>query len=975
MKNAFPRSVAEWSALLLTTAIFSFAALIVPTPVWPASSARDADKLLVVDCMLPGQVRRLGSGVTYLTPRRPIKTSASTCEIRGGEYTAYDRANFATALKIWLPQAKDGDAKAQTYVGEIFEKGLGVAPDYETAAAWYRKAAEQGHSAAQINLGSLYERGLGVPRDPTEALNWFRRASGLVGDTLVFASTLQETVSAKDQEIATLRAESEQRRAQAEALTQKLTQAERALKESKRDLRSTRSKLGEIRSQLQRNQEPATDTRAKEAELKRLQDTIQRRDAELEAQRAKIASIESKLAQRDAAVDRLQRDTEQQQALLQKQLRTSERELADLRSSLEQAERQLRGSQAQLRRETRDAALSEKLELAEQRSVQLEDQLRAHEAHTRTLRRDLEEAQRKLDLTRAQMQQAGTKESEVTARLAETETEKRQISSKLEGARAQARATQDLLVEARTELARALSSARSDNASLVRRIEAQAADKDRMEARLLAQEQERESVQQQIATLQQDLALSKLESERRQNELLSQKIRFDAEREKLQQARNGLMAQLREEKADSERERSAMEKKLAEQEARYAQALKEQERRVAEQERLYDALKEQISGQDREPEETLAAAGDGPTIELIDPPLAFMRGTENPFATLRSDIDYREIVGRVTAPSGLLAFSINDRNAEISDNGMFKIEVPIADEETQVRLVAVDTQGRRSSLDFVLKRQDVQPVAVPESGRPQRPLKVPGLGRYHALVIGNNSYKGGMQKLSAARNDAEEIEKILKQRYGFKTKLLLDADRYEIMSALNALRENLTDDDNLLIYFAGHGVIEKTASGEARGYWLPVDAEPNNNANWISNTAVTEIIETIPAKHVLIVADSCYSGTLSSAPVARVLPDMPTEAKLRHIGVLAKARARIVIASGGLRPVIDHVGGKHSVFAQAFLETLQGNPEVIDVWGLYRSIRERMQRVTRQLGIDQEPQYAAMKHAGHGGGVFFFSPS
>lgn len=258
----------------------------------------------------------------------------------------------------------------------------------------------------------------------------------------------------------------------------------------------------------------------------------------------------------------------------------------------------------------------------------------------------------------------------------------------------------------------------------------------------------------------------------------------------------------------------------------------------------------------------------------------------------------------------------------------------------------------------------------------RRPLaNVPGLGRYHALVIGNNEYKGGMQKLTAARNDAEEIAKILKKNYGFKTKLLLDADRYEIMSALNELREKLSEEDNLLIYFAGHGIIEKTSGGESRGYWLPVNAEQSSNANWISNTAVTEIIETIPAKHVLIVADSCYSGTLSSAPVARMLPDMPIDAKLRHIAVLAKARARIVIASGGLRPVIDHVGGNHSVFAQAFLETLRENSEVIDVWGLYRSIREKMDRVTRQLGLDQEPQYAAMKHAGHGGGVFFFSPT
>ena len=103
----------------------------------------DADKLYIVDCLLPGQIRRLGSMVTYITERRPIKTTAVDCEIRGGEYVAYDRANYATSLNIWLPKAQSGDPEAQAYTGEIYEKGLGVQPDYKMAADWYRKASAQ----------------------------------------------------------------------------------------------------------------------------------------------------------------------------------------------------------------------------------------------------------------------------------------------------------------------------------------------------------------------------------------------------------------------------------------------------------------------------------------------------------------------------------------------------------------------------------------------------------------------------------------------------------------------------------------------------------------------------------------------------------------------------------------------------------------------------------------------------------------
>jgi hypothetical protein len=116
--------------------------------------ARDASGLYVVDCLLPAQVKRLGT-LTYLGPRRPVKSTAQECEIRGGEYVSYDRADLATSLRVWLPLAQEGDKTAQTYVGEIYEKGLGVQPDYQLAAAWYRKAADQGYPRAQINLGHL----------------------------------------------------------------------------------------------------------------------------------------------------------------------------------------------------------------------------------------------------------------------------------------------------------------------------------------------------------------------------------------------------------------------------------------------------------------------------------------------------------------------------------------------------------------------------------------------------------------------------------------------------------------------------------------------------------------------------------------------------------------------------------------------------------------------------------------------------
>src|SRR6266566_2986925 len=104
------------------------AGLAAPNPmVAMVDDRQNADRLLIVDCLLPGQVRQLGTGV------------------------AYNRSNYSTALKVWLPTAQSGDKVAQTNVGEIYEKGLGTAPDYASAALWYQKAADQGYARALIN--------------------------------------------------------------------------------------------------------------------------------------------------------------------------------------------------------------------------------------------------------------------------------------------------------------------------------------------------------------------------------------------------------------------------------------------------------------------------------------------------------------------------------------------------------------------------------------------------------------------------------------------------------------------------------------------------------------------------------------------------------------------------------------------------------------------------------------------------------
>jgi len=106
--------------------------------------------------------------------------------------------------------------------------------------------------------------------------------------------------------------------------------------------------------------------------------------------------------------------------------------------------------------------------------------------------------------------------------------------------------------------------------------------------------------------------------------------------------------------------------------------------------------------------------------------------------------------------------------------------------------------------------------------------------KYFAIIIGNQSY-GHLPKLKTPIADAKAVNEILKNQYGFETKLLIDARRKDILSTINDFRKKLSSKDNLLIYYAGHGEFDKTAD---RSYWLPVDAQRDDPVDWISATDI-----------------------------------------------------------------------------------------------------------------------------------------
>jgi uncharacterized caspase-like protein len=621
----------------------------------------DADSLLIVDCLLPPRIRKLGRHTLIPTPRKPIKTSAVDCEIRGGEYVAYDRADYATALRIWLPAAAEGDADAQLYVGEIYEKGLGVAPDYAKAASWYLQASEQGSARAQINLGHLYERGLGVDRDVATAVSWYRRASGLEAHGLDFLPAAAPDVPSSP--------------------------------------------------------DPSPDAGANAQE-------------ELTALRAEL------------------------------------QELRRARSDAEATSNSLREQLAGLRQQT----------------VEDEAALTARETAVERL------------------------ESELTAR--ETEVTDR---------------------EEEVEVLRA-------------RIE------------------------------------------------------------KLQRSRE------------------------------------ESRGRVG-------------------PPVVLA----GPTIDIIEPPVPPSNATR--VIPVETPVEERLVVGRVDAPAGLVTLLVNDRETAIDSQGIFRTGVPIAEHATKVTVVAIDGQGKRTEREllFELRADERDSKAATVSERPRIDF-----GNYVALVIGNNEYRE-LRNLETAINDAEAVTVLLERKYGFSVQLLTNADRYQILSALNDLRKSLTEKDNLLIYYAGHGDLDEV---NVRGHWLPVDAESSSTANWISTLSISELLNAMSARHVLVVADSCYSGALTRASLARLDAGMTPEARGTWIRAMAKGHSRTALTSGGLRPVLDGGGGgRHSVFARRFVDVLEENGDVLDGHRLFQAVSAAVAYAAEGAAFEQVPEYGTIQFAGHESGA------
>ena len=239
------------------------------------------------------------------------------------------------------------------------------------------------------------------------------------------------------------------------------------------------------------------------------------------------------------------------------------------------------------------------------------------------------------------------------------------------------------------------------------------------------------------------------------------------------------------------------------------------------------------------------------------------------------------------------------------------------------------------------------------------------LGNNIALLIGINNYEQ-LSPLQTPIRDVLKIGGILRDKYDFKIDNLENPTRAQILKKLNYYKGILESDDNFFIYYAGHGIYE-----EDEGFWLPKDADREDDTNWISNNYLKRKLKTYKSTNILVMADSCFSGSLTRGINFKNIEgseENPYE-------IFLNTKSRIVISSGSNEPVFDGGGGGNSIFARVLIDTLNNYKKPFTSMKLYDDIRQKVMQSSIEMGDPQTPLYGTLLSSGHKGPDFVFSPN
>ncbi len=264
-----------------------------------------------------------------------------------------------------------------------------------------------------------------------------------------------------------------------------------------------------------------------------------------------------------------------------------------------------------------------------------------------------------------------------------------------------------------------------------------------------------------------------------------------------------------------------------------------------------------------------------------------------------------------------------------------EVSLTLGPNEMRVEAVTVSGKKIQSSLDIVY---DISKA------------------KYYALVIAVEQYDDpNINDLDNPINDAERFIKVLGAEYNFEQEninFLKNPSKADIIGTLHKMRSVVGSEDNLLIYYAGHGHYDEEMQ---TGYWLPRDASRDNPVDWLPNTDLTNYLNVLKTKHTLLIADACFSGGI-----------FKTRAAFNNayaVEKLYRLNSRKAMTSGALSEVPDE-----SKFVYYLIKRLEQNTKkYLSSEQLYVSLKDAVMQ-----NSDNVPQFGTIQKVGDEGGDFIF---
>ena len=316
------------------------------------------------------------------------------------------------------------------------------------------------------------------------------------------------------------------------------------------------------------------------------------------------------------------------------------------------------------------------------------------------------------------------------------------------------------------------------------------------------------------------------------------------------------------------------------------------------------------------------------------------------------------VKGSVVDESGIFDVIVNGTSVVPGNDGVFEIIVALKMGRNDIVIRAIDIYKNSVERRFIVFRKE-SPNQKVASDTEELDLifDAPRAPKYYALIVGVNEYPDpGIASLDKPISDAAKLAMVLVEKYTFDARdivFLKNPTRSQMIDELDRMTRRISKDDNLLIFYAGHGYFDTETEF---GYWLPSDAAASSTGNWIANSQLKDYVAAIKSKHTLLIADACFGGSIFKT--RKAFADATDE-----LNKVYDKKSRKAMTSGSLTEVPDE-----SFFLRYLVKRLEENTMgYLSAEELFSSFKTLVMNSSPTV-----PQYGDIKGTGDEGGDFIF---